>query len=117
LGVLTLCETGEVELISSEALVFEVARNPHTQRKEYALAVLSKASSFITLNEHVEGRAREFNSLGMKPLDALHLASAEAAGADFFCTCDDRFLKMAKAVKDLGTTVVSPVELITEIEQ
>lgn len=46
--------------------------------------------------------------------DALHLASAEAAEADFFCTCDDRFLKRAKEVGP-STKVVSPLELIAEI--
>ena len=117
LGVIALCEAGDIELISSEVLVFEVERNPRMERKEYALAVLSKAKSFIVLDEHIESRAREFNRLGMKPLDALHLASAEAAGADYFCTCDDRFLKRAKAVQDLKTRVVSPIALIGEMEQ
>ena len=37
LGVLTLCEAGELELLSSVALVFELDRNPHPVRKEYAL--------------------------------------------------------------------------------
>ena len=117
LGVIALCEAGEIELISSETLVFEIERNQNMVRKEYGLSVLSKASSFIVLNEQIERRAREFNRLGIKPLDALHLASAEDAEADYFCTCDDRFLKRAKAVRELKTKVVSPVELIEEIEK
>jgi hypothetical protein len=40
LGVLTLCETGNVELITSDTLVFGLERNPHPVRKEYALKVL-----------------------------------------------------------------------------
>ncbi len=117
LGVIALCEAGDVELISSEVLAFEMIRNPLMQRREYALAVLSKSSRFVVLDKSIESRAREFHRLGMKPLDALHLASSEAAKADYFCTCDDRFLKKAKAVQDLKTKAVSPVELIREIEQ
>jgi predicted nucleic acid-binding protein len=45
------------------------------------------------------------------------LASAEEGLADFFCTCDDRFLKKAKASKGIKTKVVSPVELIAEVEK
>lgn len=117
LGVLALCESGDVELISSEALVFEVERNPNIARKEYALEVLSKAKLFVVLNDRIENRAKELNIIGIKPLDALHLASSEEAQADYFCTCDDRLLNKAKAVKGIKTKVVSPIELIEEIEK
>jgi predicted nucleic acid-binding protein len=52
----------------------------------------------------------------MKALDALHLACAESANAAYFCTCDDKFLKKAKAVKELKTSVVSPLELVEVLE-
>jgi predicted nucleic acid-binding protein len=76
-------------------------------RREYALKVLAKAVVFVSTDGYVEERARTFEAEGIKPLDALHLASAVIAEADYFCTCDDRFLKRAKAV--------SPLELITEV--
>jgi predicted nucleic acid-binding protein len=115
LGVIALCEADELELVSSEALLYKVNRNPNPTRREYASEVLSKAGSFITLNEQIENRAREFEALGVKPLDALHLASAEAAKAHYLCTTDDKFLKRAKKIKNLKTRVVSPIELIKEI--
>jgi predicted nucleic acid-binding protein len=52
---------------------------------------------------------------GIKPLDALHLASAVSAQADYFCTCDDRFLRRAKEAETGLVKVVSPLELVTEI--
>jgi predicted nucleic acid-binding protein len=116
LGILSLCETGEIELVSSDALIFETQRTPNVTRREYGLETLSKAKVFVELSDQVEHRARELDAVGIQPLDALHLASAEAAGAEYFCTCDDRLLKKAKALKDLRT-VVSPVELIGEIEK
>jgi predicted nucleic acid-binding protein len=116
LGVIGFCETDQLELVSSEALMFEVQRNPHPIRRDFGLEVLSKASSFVVLNEHIEKRAKEFGKVGIKALDALHLASAEAAEVDYFCTCDDNFLNKAKSVGDLKTTVVTPVELIEAVE-
>jgi predicted nucleic acid-binding protein len=117
LGILTLLESGKIELVSSDALLFEIDRNPNPTRQEYALEVLSRATVFVRLNEQVEKRASEFEVLGLKPLDALHLASAEEARADYFCTCDDRFLKRAKVISGLETKVVSLIELTEELEQ
>ncbi len=116
LGLLALCESGEIELLSSEALLFEVAKNPNLTRRQYAQGVLIHAHSFVILEQQVEDRAQELAKLGFKPLDALHLASAEAGCADYLCTCDDRFLKRAKAMKALRTKVVSPIDLIGVIE-
>ncbi|UCE06159.1 MAG: PIN domain-containing protein [bacterium] len=44
----------------------------------------------------IENRANEFVNIGINPLDALHLASAEYIQVDYFCTCDDKFFKKAK---------------------
>ncbi|ETW96051.1 MAG: hypothetical protein ETSY1_28135 [Candidatus Entotheonella factor] len=66
-------------------------------------------------DRHVEERARTFRDLGIKVLDALHLASAVEAQADYFCTCDDRLLRRARIAETLQTKVVSPLELIAEI--
>jgi predicted nucleic acid-binding protein len=51
----------------------------------------------------------------LAPLDALHLASAEAAGADYFCTCDDRLLRRARAAAAPPLRAVSPIELVGEL--
>jgi len=116
LGALTLCESGTVELVASDALLFESERNPNLDRREYALAVLSQAKTFVALNEQVEKRAKELSHVGLRPLDALHLASAEVAQADYFCTCDDRLLRQVKGIAGLEVQVVSPIELVEAIE-
>jgi predicted nucleic acid-binding protein len=79
LGILALCEAGTIELISSDALLYETSRTLNVTRQEYAYETLSKATGFVELDEQVERRARELNAAGVEPLDALHLASAEAA--------------------------------------
>ena len=116
LGILTLCERGLLDLVASDALMFEVERNPNLARQEYALEALAQASTFVELDEHVEHRARELHQLGIKPLDALHLACAERARADYFCTCDDELLRKARQLQDLQIQVTSPLDLIAEVE-
>ncbi len=117
MSILALLESGGTELISSEALLFEIERGQDDARREYAVEVLSRARAFVRLNERAEKRAARFVAVGIKPLDALHLALAEEAQADFFCTCDDRLLQKAKAMTDLKIRPVSPIELIEELEQ
>lgn len=117
LGLLALCEAGQIDLVSSETLLFETEQNPHLVRKRYALDVLSKATLFVSTDSRIEEQARTWHNAGIKPVDALHLASAVAGEVDYFCTCDDRFLKRAKAVDTKRTKVVSPLELITEVAQ
>jgi len=112
-----LCESGQVTLVGSDALLFELAKNPHPIRKDYAAVVLSNAGAFTATDQRVETRARQFEVTGMKPLDALRLASAVEAEADFFCTCDDRLLKRARAAETGRTRVVSPLELVTEVSR
>jgi len=117
LGLLALSDAGSIELVSSEAVLFEIERNPNLTRQKYALEALARAVAFVILEPDIEARARALHDLGFQPLDALHLASAEAGQADFLCTCDDRFIKRAGRTKGLRTKVVSPVELIGELER
>ncbi len=116
LVIIALCEMGHIDLISSEVLLFENQQIPNASRKEYALEVLRKANIFTQLDKEIQNRAKEITDAGVMPLDALHLASAEKAQADYFCTCDDKLLKKAKALCKPKLRVVSPVELLEEIE-
>ena len=116
LGILAFCESGQAMLVSSVALEFEVRKNPHSIRKAYTEDVLSHAKHFVALTEEIESLSRQFAREGLKPLDALHVACAIFAQADFFCTCDDGILKRAKAIATGSTRVVTPPELIQEID-
>ena len=116
LGILLLCETGQLALVSSDALRYELEQNPLPARKEYARAVLRLAHTHIPLSEEVRERASQLTELGFKPLDALHVASAEAAQVQYFCTCDDRLLRKAREAIGWRMKVVSPIEMVQELE-
>ncbi len=117
LGIITLCDSGQAELLSSEALFYEGEQSSLPIRKEHTLAVLAKAKSIVNVTEKEKSRAANLTTFGIKPLDALHMALAESGNADYFCTCDDKLLQNSRRVKDLMVKVVSPVDLVQEIEK
>jgi len=117
LGIITFCDIGQAELLSSEALLYEGEQNTLPVRKEHTLSVLEKAKNVLAITEKEKSRAAEIMQAGIKPLDALHIALAESGNADYFCTCDDKLLRNIKKVKDLAVKVVNPVDLVQEIEK
>lgn len=114
-GMMMLVDLGNIQLISSEALLFETYKTPQVYRQRYMLNALNKGQIVVKLTTAIKQQANTFTTVGIKPLDALHLACAQAAGAHYFCTCDDKLLKQAKRLTDYQTLVVSPLELIEEI--
>lgn len=116
LGVFALVESGQYMLVSSEVLDLETERIVSPIRKYHAARLLDQAAVYVKVTDTIEQRARHFTENGIQPMDALHLACAEDAQCDLFCTCDDRFLARAKAIQDLKTIAVSPLELVEELD-
>ena len=110
-----MVEQGTVDFVSSEILQLEVENNSQPQKKAYVLAILQLAKFVILVDDKIEQRATLLEQCGFKAFDALHLASAEAAYVDFFCSCDDRLLKKARQQLDLSVKVLSPLELANEV--
>jgi predicted nucleic acid-binding protein len=105
------------ELVSSEALWYEGEQSPLPIRQEHTRSIFAKAKSSVNMGEKEKVRATTLVTFGLRPLDALHLALAEAGNADYFCTCDDKLLRSAKHIKDLTVKVINPVDLVQEIEK
>jgi len=116
LTILALVESGDLELPSSEVLEFEIANGPDAQRQARVRELLKLASQVVKVTDEIEAEAVTLVKSGIKPIDALHLATASGTKADYFCTCDDQLLKKGRKLKTLGETkVVSPLELIAEV--
>lgn len=111
LGIMAQIQAGQIDLISSTVLEMETVQNPHLIRREHGLQILGQASIIVVTNADIEERASLFISQGVRPMDALHLACAEAARTDYFCTCDDQFLRKARSIAFSEMQVVSPIEL------
>ena len=91
--VLSLIEAGEAALVASPIHTLENSRSPFSVRRLWVGRCLALATHTVSLTDAIRTRAHELAGHGQKPLDALHLACAEAAGADWFLTCDDRLIK------------------------
>lgn len=91
--VLTLIEAGEAKLIRSPIHDLENGRNPFPLRRQWVEKCLRLAESNVALNDAIKFRALALEQAGVKALDALHLACAEAGSAERFLTCDDRLIR------------------------
>jgi predicted nucleic acid-binding protein len=116
LGLIELCRAKQADLITSDVLRFEIRNCQNVVRREYALDALKSAVVDVTVTDAIRVRALELQAIGLRPLDSLHIASAEAAGADYFCTCDDDILEKAKDKAFSTVRIVSPVDLATELK-
>lgn len=70
--------------VASVVLAAEIERNPSSDRREDAQAVLSFAQDTIPLDDKVIRRAQELEGLGLSTFDALHVACAERGEVDVF---------------------------------
>jgi predicted nucleic acid-binding protein len=87
------------------------------QRQARAREMPKLASELVKLTDEIETQADTLVKTGIKPIDALYLATASAAKAEYFCTCDDPLLKKGKKLKNLGTRVCVSLELIAEVTE
>ena len=108
-------ERSEIGLINSFALEEENSRNPFIDRKDMIVDMLALASKYVQYDDAVKVRAKEIEKMGMMGMDALHIACAEKAGADFLVTCDDVLVRKCKSNEgDLKVKVIPLLRLIAE---
>jgi predicted nucleic acid-binding protein len=91
--IMSLVESGDAEMICSRIHRLENELSPSLIRRRFVENCLRLAKIRPSLDEAVRSRASELQKQSFGPLDALHLASAEQADADYFLTCDDRLMR------------------------
>jgi predicted nucleic acid-binding protein len=70
------------------------------------------ASSYYKVNEDTRLWGERLEKQGLKAIDALHVACAEAAGSKYFLTCDDRLIKH---YQDDKLEVMNPVDFVVQM--
>ena len=114
--VLHWVENNKIQLISSDALLYECEQIVDIERKRRVRTYLKRAIHYVELSEHIIERARIINSYGFKSIDALHIAMAESGLAEYFVTCDNSIIKRGKALQDkLKVKVHGILEFLTEV--
>ena len=113
-ALLAAIEDGIVEWIGSEYLDFEVGQDPDDERVNRVRSLLALIHTRVPASEAVVRRARAIERVGLRGLDALHVASAEAGGAELLVTTDDRMIRRAaRADLPLRVRLVTPLEAMS----
>ena len=115
LAVLKRIVEGNDTLIWSWVLSFENDKHPKPDRRDEIAVWERRSEGSIAMTEDLERRAREIAQRGIPALDAAHLASAEAGGANIMLTCDDVVIRRAPRL-GLSLRVLNPVAYLSEVE-
>lgn len=103
----------ELTLISSFVLEYENIRSPFIMRRDKISDILKVASEYVSYSEKLKNRAKEIEKTGIMSMDALHIACAEMAKADFFVTCDDVLVRKGITNKEnFKVRIISLMEFI-----
>jgi len=104
------------EIVDSPALAFENQQNPAPARRNEASRLRGYASVWCDATQAIRERGAELEQLGHGPLDAAHLAFAEAAEAEYFLTTDDRLIRRWRRSREPASiTVMNPIDYLREI--
>jgi predicted nucleic acid-binding protein len=105
-----------LEWISSDIVLFEVAKCPDEERRGMLQMLCQGAAERVPLAEDVGRRGRELRAQGLGDLDALHLAAAERGGVEVLLTTDDQFIRAAQALQPAAPVrVENPVVFELEV--
>jgi len=115
--LISAIRAGRAELLSSEYLLFEVTRNPDVGQLGIMLAVLALARRQVRVSRSAVVRAEQLEGEGLRGLDAVHIACAEAGRADLLVTTDDRMLRGARRTSGVDLRVVSPFEALALLNE
>ena len=99
---------GKLGLVWSFILHFENSDNPYADRKKQIFLWEDKATAKVIFKQELQTHAETLMSLEIKKKDALHVACALAAKADFLITTDKKLLN--KTVN--GIIILNPMDFV-----
>lgn len=111
--ILQLIEDGQLELVSSSVLDYENSRNASPSRQRWVRQCLQLAKAYQPLQDDIIQRAKILEQVGVKQVDALHVAAAEKAQCEVFLACDDRLLRRYQG----SLRAMNPVNFVLEITE
>jgi predicted nucleic acid-binding protein len=116
LSILNYSRTAGWSVIGSEAIDFEISKIPDHDKRLMVQILSTVHDARVKVDAEVEQRALELKRVGLRPLDALHVACAEKAKAEVLLTTDDNLL--SKAVQNkrmLKVKIENPLRWVTEV--
>lgn len=110
--VQALMHSGAVEYVWSDALDYELGQSPNFLEPDMIAPWKSNAVAMNVVDDVLIQRGEEIGRFGIKAMDALHIACAEAASCDWFLTTDRGILKKLQTLG--GMRIASPVDSVME---
>jgi hypothetical protein len=97
----------------SFALDYENGKNPFEDKRNSIIPWKEIADDYCPRSEVIRLRGREIMKLGIKELDALHIACAIEKNCDYFITTDKGIPN--KNIE--GITAINPIDFVREMEE
>jgi len=108
LHVQALIRSRELELCWSFVLDYENSKNPFEEVRDQISAWKYVAVSDCALTDEISEKASQLMRLGLRQMDASHIACAIHSDADYFLTTDKRILN--KPIAEI--TVINPIDFV-----
>ena len=102
---------GKINLVWSYALTYENSKNPKRINRENIILWRKIAKEIVVENDEIISNAEKYQSLGIKQLDALHIACSVYSKCDAFITTDKGLLN--KEIADIK--IYNPIDFIREV--
>ena len=115
IDILERAARGEWTIIGSDVVQAELAaiRDPDRQASAQALAGFSV--EHVHTDDTRGRRGEGLERMGLRGYDSLHIACAEAAGADVLLTTDDALIRRARRLqRELRVRVANPLTWLKE---
>lgn len=116
LSILNHSRTAGWSVIGSDVIDFEISKMPDKDKRLMVWILSTVHDAHVRVAAEVEKRALELKKVGLKPLDALHVACAEKAKAEVLLTTDDNLLNRAvRSKRTLKVKVENPMRWVMEV--
>jgi len=116
LTILNHSRTAGWNVAGSDIIDFEISKILDHDKRLMVKILSTMHDSYVKVDAGVEKRAIELKKVGLRPLDALHVACAEKTKAGVLLTTDDNLLnKAAKNKRILKVKVENPLRWVMEV--
>lgn len=105
---------GRLVLVNSFALQYENSKNPKIENMLRISDILKDSTDYISYDKWILERSIELEKYGLTGMDAVHIACAEKAKADFFVTCDDDLVKKLERIDKIGIAYYNIIDFISK---
>ncbi len=114
-SVLQRIKEGEFSLLWSFMIDYENSLNPYNDVRQEIDMASALANDMVVPNDFIVAKAGEFETIGIRPRDAIHLACALKGEAEYFLTCDNKLIKKTSKL-GINLKIMNPLSFIEDWE-